>query len=82
MKILNQKRNGILFSDNIRDIFILKDIAEKAEKPYLIRADIHMGDAVPLGRYSSNQKAQVVLGQIFEHKGNTFIMPQDDEVEI
>lgn len=43
---------------------------------YLIETELS------LGKYSTLEKAQVVLQMIFESKSDRFIMPQDEEVDI
>lgn len=75
MRILSQNKRGIAILENQDGICIHPSNQER--KIYEISAD-----RMELGRYSSLEKAKIVLQQIFEHTGETFIMPQDEEVEV
>lgn len=83
MKILNQYGDGIVFTEGVRDIVILLDTySDEVHKGrYLVKADLHQCDAIPLARYTTKEKAKRVIEHIFEHKGGTFVMPRDEEVE-
>lgn len=74
MRVMSQDKRGIVNLENQDNICIIPGDSES--RPYEISSD-----SMGLGEYSSLKKARSVLFQIFEHKGETFIMPQDDEVE-
>lgn len=75
MRILNQSKKYMVNLENVEG---LTAVAEES-KLHAVRSE---GKRILLGAYSSQEKTQAVLLQIFEHTGETFIMPQDEEVEV
>lgn len=80
MRILSQKGNYMI---NLESFLGLTTAIKHSEKPdkSCVNAVSRERGIVNIGEYSTEEKANTVLAQIFEHKGETFIMPQDEEVE-
>lgn len=81
MKILSQCGKYMINLEAFCGLSTAIKYSDNPDKLYVTAISLDR-NTVKIGEYSSEDKVKAVLTQIFEHTGERFIMPQDDEVEV